>query len=195
MLFRRSGQLRGRSQLSRGICPDLESGSPARSSLRAATYSDLSWRQGHPRRAGVSAQHLSRLAQLLPALPARWTSSIEPRAATPRASPAKCNCGAGSKTDSPQPCFTPIPNQSTTTQPWAARATCTRAGATDQSASASPSLAIAQNWLNPRAERSLSSFDQRTWSTCRLQYTSGQGLGGGDLMNGWRGRLFKEWTV
>ncbi len=55
--------------------------------------------------------------------------------------------------------------------------------------------AIAQNWLNPRAERALSTFDQRHLLSVQAQYTSGQGLGGGDLMRGWSGRLLKEWTV
>jgi hypothetical protein len=54
---------------------------------------------------------------------------------------------------------------------------------------------IAQNWLKPRAERSLSSFDQRHLLNLQAQYTSGEGLGGGDLMKGWPGRLLKEWTV
>jgi len=55
--------------------------------------------------------------------------------------------------------------------------------------------AIAQNWLNPRAERALSTFDQRHLFNAQAQYTSGEGLGGGDLMRGWSGRLLKEWTV
>jgi hypothetical protein len=69
-------------------------------------------------------------------------------------------------------------------------------GGSAQSASLStPSGAIAQNWLNPRAERSLSSFDQRQLVNLTTQYTSGQGLGGGTLLGGWRGRALKEWTV
>jgi hypothetical protein len=55
--------------------------------------------------------------------------------------------------------------------------------------------AIAQNWLNPRAEHALSTFDQRHLVNLQAQYTSGEGLGGGDLMKGWTGRLLKEWTV
>jgi len=58
-----------------------------------------------------------------------------------------------------------------------------------------PSAAIAQNWLDPRAERSLSTFDQRHLLNIQAQYTTGQGLHGGDLLSGWRGRLLKEWTV
>jgi hypothetical protein len=54
---------------------------------------------------------------------------------------------------------------------------------------------IAQNWLNLHAERGLSTFDQRHLLTASAQYTSGQGIGGGSLMEGWRGTLLKEWTV
>jgi hypothetical protein len=61
-----------------------------------------------------------------------------------------------------------------------------------QSASTTP--AIAQNWLNLHAERSLSSFDQRHLLNLTAQYTSGEGLKGGTLMGGWPGRLLKEWT-
>jgi trimeric autotransporter adhesin len=64
---------------------------------------------------------------------------------------------------------------------------------TTQSASTTP--AIAQNWLNLHAERSLSSFDQRHLLNLQAQYTSGEGLGGGTLMSGWSGRLLKEWTA
>lgn len=54
---------------------------------------------------------------------------------------------------------------------------------------------VAQNWLDPRAERSVSSFDQRHLLNFVLQYTTGMGKGGGTLLSGWRGRAFKEWTV
>jgi hypothetical protein len=68
--------------------------------------------------------------------------------------------------------------------------------ASEQNQSAAPaSTAIAQNWRDPRAERALSTFDQRHLLNLTLQYTSGQGLGGGDLMGGWSGRILKEWTV
>lgn len=63
------------------------------------------------------------------------------------------------------------------------------AGATAATAS------IAQNWLDLRAERSRSSFDQRHLLSFETQYTSGQGLGGGALLSGWRGKLLKEWTA
>jgi hypothetical protein len=67
--------------------------------------------------------------------------------------------------------------------------------ATDQVQSASPNLAVAQNWLNIRAERSLSTFDQRHLLNLQAQFTSGQGVDGGTLMTGWRGKLLKEWTL
>ena len=67
-------------------------------------------------------------------------------------------------------------------------------GAPTQSPAA-PTPAIAQNWLDLHAERSLSTFDQRHLLNLQVQYTSGEGLGGGTLMTGWRGRLFKGWTV
>jgi hypothetical protein len=54
---------------------------------------------------------------------------------------------------------------------------------------------IAQNWLNLRGERGLSTFDQRHTLTAQLQYTTGMGMGGGTLLTGWRGRALKEWTV
>jgi hypothetical protein len=55
--------------------------------------------------------------------------------------------------------------------------------------------AIAQDWLNLKAERSVSSFDQRHLLNVQAQYTTGQGLEGGTLLGGWPGRLLKEWTL
>ena len=53
---------------------------------------------------------------------------------------------------------------------------------------------IAQNWLDLNAEEGPSNFDQRHQVTTTLQYSTGQGIGGGALMTGWRGALFKGWT-
>jgi len=53
----------------------------------------------------------------------------------------------------------------------------------------------AQNWLDLRAERGLSTFDQRNLMNATIQYTSGVGLGGGALLGGWRGKLLRRWTV
>jgi hypothetical protein len=54
---------------------------------------------------------------------------------------------------------------------------------------------VAQNWLDLADERGRSSFDQRHLISFQGQYSTGAGLGGGALMSGWRGALFKEWTV
>jgi hypothetical protein len=63
------------------------------------------------------------------------------------------------------------------------------------SAASTPrNLLIAQNWLDLSAERSLSSFDQRHLLNVQIQYTTGMGISGGTLLNGWRGALLKEWT-
>jgi hypothetical protein len=53
---------------------------------------------------------------------------------------------------------------------------------------------IAQDWLNPGAERALSAFDRRHQLNINFQYTSGMGIGGGTLTKGWRAVLLKEWT-
>ena len=55
-------------------------------------------------------------------------------------------------------------------------------------------LAIAQNWLDLRAERGLSTFDQRHLLSLQMQYTTGIGLGGATLLSGWKGALYKDWT-
>ncbi|MGC2161333.1 MAG: carboxypeptidase regulatory-like domain-containing protein [Silvibacterium sp.] len=65
-------------------------------------------------------------------------------------------------------------------------------GATSAAAS---SMSIAQNWKDLAAERGLSTFDQRNLLNATLQYTTGMGVGGGTLMRGWLGRVYKEWTV
>jgi hypothetical protein len=54
---------------------------------------------------------------------------------------------------------------------------------------------IAQNWLDLSGERGLSSFDQRHLVNFSAQYTSGMGIGGGTLLDGWKGTLLKEWTI
>jgi hypothetical protein len=53
---------------------------------------------------------------------------------------------------------------------------------------------IAQNWLDLKAERALSSFDQRHLMKIQAQYTSGAGVFGSNVMSGWRGAFLKEWT-
>ena len=66
--------------------------------------------------------------------------------------------------------------------------------AVSSSATTQSTLTIAQNWLDLRAERGLSTFDQRHLLNLYLQYTTGMGIGGHTLLSGWRGVLVKEWT-
>ena len=55
--------------------------------------------------------------------------------------------------------------------------------------------AFAQNWLDLDAEWGPSSFDQRHQITASFQYTTGVGVAGGGLVDGWRGAIFKNWTL
>jgi trimeric autotransporter adhesin len=55
--------------------------------------------------------------------------------------------------------------------------------------------AIAQDWRNLDAETAPSNFDQRHQINVQFQYTTGMGLGGGTLVDGVKGKLFKGWTV
>ncbi len=71
----------------------------------------------------------------------------------------------------------------------------TASSSSTSSATPSAPAIVAQNWLDLRAERSVSSFDQRHLLNFILQYTTGMGKGGRTLLSGWRGRAFKEWTV
>jgi hypothetical protein len=54
---------------------------------------------------------------------------------------------------------------------------------------------VAQDWLDLAAERALSSFDARHNLSMQLQYSTGMGMTGGTLSNGWKGALMKDWTV
>jgi hypothetical protein len=60
-------------------------------------------------------------------------------------------------------------------------------------ASISPQ-ALAQNWLDLDAEYARSSFDQRHQVVTTFEYTTGAGVLGGTLLDGWKGRVFKDWT-
>ncbi len=53
---------------------------------------------------------------------------------------------------------------------------------------------VAQNYLDLAAERALSSFDQRHNFSLHWIYSSGMGLRGGALVNGWKGKLLRDWT-
>jgi hypothetical protein len=54
--------------------------------------------------------------------------------------------------------------------------------------------ALAQDWLNLDAEYGPSNFDQRHLVTAQVEYTTGAGVAGGTLIDGLKGRLFKDWT-
>jgi hypothetical protein len=54
---------------------------------------------------------------------------------------------------------------------------------------------VAQNWLDLAAERALSSFDARHNLGMQVQYSTGMGMAGGTLVNGWKGALMKDWTI
>lgn len=53
----------------------------------------------------------------------------------------------------------------------------------------------AQDWTHLNGQRGLSTFDQRHLVNFTWQYTTGMGLGGKTLMSGWKGKLYKEWTL
>jgi hypothetical protein len=55
--------------------------------------------------------------------------------------------------------------------------------------------AFAQDWLDLDAEHGPSAFDQRHLMTVQFQYTTGVGVAGGALVDGWRGSLLKGWTI
>src|SRR5258707_309378 len=55
--------------------------------------------------------------------------------------------------------------------------------------------AIAQDWRDLGAEWGRSSFDERHVLTAQFEYTTGMGAGGGALMTGKKGSLYKGWTV
>jgi outer membrane receptor protein involved in Fe transport len=55
--------------------------------------------------------------------------------------------------------------------------------------------AFAQNWLDLEAEHGPSNFDQRHLLTVQFQYTTGVGVTGGALVDGWQGSLLKGWTI
>jgi len=54
---------------------------------------------------------------------------------------------------------------------------------------------IAQNWLDRRAERALSNFDQRHLVAVQAQYTTGTFARVGGFWSGWRGKVVREWTL
>jgi hypothetical protein len=55
--------------------------------------------------------------------------------------------------------------------------------------------AFAQDWLDRDDEYAPSSFDQRHLMTVQFQYSTGVGVSGGALIDGWQGALLKGWTL
>jgi hypothetical protein len=88
-----------------------------------------------------------------------------------------------------------LPSQSSSASGWASGYGDTGAALAPGPGTLAATPTIAQNWLNLRAERGLSSFDQRHLLSLQAQYTTGMGIGGKTLMSGWKGTLFKEWTA
>jgi hypothetical protein len=70
----------------------------------------------------------------------------------------------------------------------------TYAKAIDNAALAGANFLIAQNWLNLRAERSRSNFDQRHVISANVQYTTGATSGVGFFTTGKSGAILREWT-
>jgi hypothetical protein len=61
-------------------------------------------------------------------------------------------------------------------------------------ASLSPA-SVAQDWRDLEAERGPSNFDQRHLLTVQFEYTTGVGVAGGGLLTGWKGALWRGWTI
>jgi hypothetical protein len=55
------------------------------------------------------------------------------------------------------------------------------------------SAVLAQNWLDLDAEYARSNFDQRHQVVASFEYTTGAGVVGGTLLDGWKGTLLKDW--
>jgi trimeric autotransporter adhesin len=54
---------------------------------------------------------------------------------------------------------------------------------------------LAQNWLDLKAERALSTSNQTNRLSTGLQFSSGQGLHAAALLHGWKAHVLKDWTV
>ena len=82
---------------------------------------------------------------------------------------------------------------------WTASVQYTLAKATDDAAAFSGAAltgaSVAQDWRDVEAEYGRSAFDQRHQLVAQAQYTTGAGLTGGTLVDGLKGKLFKDWTV
>jgi hypothetical protein len=57
------------------------------------------------------------------------------------------------------------------------------------------SSVLAQNWLDLKAERAISTSNQTHRLTTGLQFSSGQGLHAAALLKGWKAHVLKDWTI
>jgi hypothetical protein len=57
------------------------------------------------------------------------------------------------------------------------------------------SSGVAQDWQQLSTQRALSTIDQRHNAQFTAQYTTGLGLGGHTMLGGWKGAIYKEWTI
>ena len=55
--------------------------------------------------------------------------------------------------------------------------------------------ALAQNWLDLEAEYARSNFDQRHQIVASFEFTTGASVLGTSLLDGWKGRLLRDWTM
>ena len=58
-----------------------------------------------------------------------------------------------------------------------------------------PSASTTQNWLDLAAERARTAGIRENTLNLQLQYSTGVSARGGGLINGWKGVLFRDWTV
>ncbi len=176
MLLHDREHLRHRSQLPRRVRADLATRRAARPARRAPAHRHLPRRQRHARLSSSCPTPTRSAPPTLPGLPVGFHLPDLGRQLH-AASRASFSCAAGCAAASPPRCSTPILIPSTMMpprrpgsrhhQPRKARVladavrTAARRSAPTQSSTASTSATIAQNWLDLRAERSLSRFDQR----------------------------------
>ena len=195
---RGNGHIWHRSKLARGLRTDLAGVRAARSALGAGGIGHLLRNQGHARNAGVSSQHVIRLAQRTRARHARLgfvyrtSGGNSTRNAGQVQLRRRLRSGFTARVD-----YTWAKAMDDDAQVGARdikRDQCGNAGRRERYQASISGPTIAQNWLDLLAERSLSTFDQRQLLSATIQYTTGMGMGG-ELMSGWRGRLLKEWTV
>jgi hypothetical protein len=54
---------------------------------------------------------------------------------------------------------------------------------------------MAQNWRDLNAEKATSNLIPKAQINGNWQYSTGQGKGGGTLLKGWKGAIYKDWTL